>query len=186
MLPSRYWVGPKICLGFSISVVTQSCLTLCNHIGCSLQAPLSTGISQARILEWVAISSSRGSSQPRDGTWVSCIAGGFFTNWGIRETPWFENSWQIQCLYSIRPFVFLRRVSSENLLSYNKKKKKESIQGKETLVKFYLFWTAMHMPSVKFSCSVISNSLWSHELQHSRPPCPSLTAGVYSNPCPLS
>ena len=41
---------------------------------------LCPGISQARILEWVAISSSRGSSQPRDGTHVSCIAGGFFTS----------------------------------------------------------------------------------------------------------
>ena len=39
------------------------------------QAPPSTGILQARILEWVAMSSSRGSSQPRDQTQVSCIAG---------------------------------------------------------------------------------------------------------------
>ena len=38
-------------------------------------------IFQARILEWVAISFSRGSSQPRDQTWVSCTAGRFFTNW---------------------------------------------------------------------------------------------------------
>ena len=37
-------------------------------------------ISQARILEWVAISFSRRSSEPRDQTWVSCTAGGFFTN----------------------------------------------------------------------------------------------------------
>ena len=37
------------------------------------------GISQARILEWVAVPFSRGSSQPRDQTWVSCIAGEFFT-----------------------------------------------------------------------------------------------------------
>ena len=44
------------------------------------------GILQARILEWVAFPFSRGSSQPRDQTWVSCIAGGFFTNWAIRET----------------------------------------------------------------------------------------------------
>ena len=40
--------------------------------------------------------------------------------------------------------------------------------------------------SVQFSCSVESNSLWPHELQNARPPCPSLTPGVYSNPCPLS
>ena len=39
------------------------------------------GILQARILEWVAFPFSRGSSQPRDGTQVSCIAGGFFTIW---------------------------------------------------------------------------------------------------------
>ena len=37
------------------------------------------GILQARILEWMAVPFSRGSSQPRDQTWVSCIAGGFFT-----------------------------------------------------------------------------------------------------------
>ena len=42
------------------------------------QAPLSMGILQARILEWVAMPFSRGSSQPRDGTPVSLIAGGFF------------------------------------------------------------------------------------------------------------
>ena len=43
-----------------------------------------------RILEWVAYSFSSGSSQPRDWTRVSCIAGGFFTNWAIREAP-FKN-----------------------------------------------------------------------------------------------
>ena len=43
------------------------------------------GISQAGILKWVAISFSRGSSQPRDQTQVSCIAGKFFTNCTIRE-----------------------------------------------------------------------------------------------------
>ena len=40
--------------------------------------------------------------------------------------------------------------------------------------------------SVQFSRSVVSGSLWSHESQHARPPCPSPTPGVYSNPCPLS
>ena len=38
---------------------------------------------------------------------------------------------------------------------------------------------------VQFSCSVVSDSLWPHELQHTRPPCPSLTPGVYSNSSPL-
>ena len=40
--------------------------------------------------------------------------------------------------------------------------------------------------SVQFSCSVISNSLRPHELQHARPPCPSPTPGVHPNPCPSS
>ena len=51
------------------------------------------GILQARILEWVAFSFSRGSSQPRDRTHVSSIAGGFFTNWAISEASskhWFS------------------------------------------------------------------------------------------------
>ena len=40
--------------------------------------------------------------------------------------------------------------------------------------------------SVQFSCSVVSDSLWLHGLQHTRPPCPSPTPGVYPNSCPLS
>ena len=40
--------------------------------------------------------------------------------------------------------------------------------------------------SVQFSCSVVSDSLWPHEPQHARPPCPSPTPGVYSNLCPSS
>ena len=43
-----------------------------------------------------------------------------------------------------------------------------------------------HIGLVQFSCSVVSNSLWPHELQHARPPCPSPTPGVHPNPCPLS
>ena len=60
----------------------QSCSTLCNPMDCSPPVSSVHGILQARILEWVAKPSSRGSSQPRDQThisYVSCIAGGFFT-----------------------------------------------------------------------------------------------------------
>ena len=56
------------------------------------QAPLSTGILQARILEWVAMPSSKGSSWPRDQTQVSCIAGRFFTIQATRE-PQVSLSW---------------------------------------------------------------------------------------------
>ena len=65
--------------------VTQSCWTLCNPMNCSLPGFSVHGILQARILQWVAISSSRGSSQSRDWTWLSCISGGFFTIWATRE-----------------------------------------------------------------------------------------------------
>ena len=46
------------------------------------------GFLYARMLEWIAISFSRELSQPRDRTWVSCIAGRFFMVWATREAPW--------------------------------------------------------------------------------------------------
>ena len=55
--------------------VVQSCLTLCDPMDYTVH-----GMLQARILEWVAVSSSRGSSQPRHQTQVSRIAGRFFTS----------------------------------------------------------------------------------------------------------
>ena len=55
-------------------IVTQLCLTLCDPLDCSLPDSSVHGIPQARILEWVAILFSRGSSRSRDQTQVSCIA----------------------------------------------------------------------------------------------------------------
>ena len=55
--------------------VVHLCPTLCDPMDYTIH-----GILQARILEWVVFTFSRGSSQPRDQTQVSCIAGGFFTN----------------------------------------------------------------------------------------------------------
>ena len=68
-----------------LCLVAQLCLTLCNPMTLSLSGSSVHGIFQARILEWVAMSSSRGSSQPMDWTQVSCIAGGFFISWTTRE-----------------------------------------------------------------------------------------------------
>ena len=59
--------------------IIQSCLTLCNPLDYSPTGSSVHGILQARILEWVAIPFSRGSSWPRDRTHVSSIACGFFT-----------------------------------------------------------------------------------------------------------
>ena len=59
-------------------LVAPSCLTLCRSMDCSPPGSSVHGILQARTLEWVAISFSRGSSGSRDHTWGSCIAGRFF------------------------------------------------------------------------------------------------------------
>ena len=50
----------------------------------------------------------------------------------------------------------------------------------------FLQWVTLGFSSVQFSCSVVSDSLWPHELQHARPPCPSPTPRVDPNPCPLN
>ena len=65
------------------------------------------GILQARVLEWIAMPSSRGSSTPKDRTWVSCMAGRFFTIWATREAPCQEKLKYV-CLSSINhcPFNF--------------------------------------------------------------------------------
>ena len=65
--------------------VAQSCPTLCDPVDCSLPGSSVHGIFQARVLEWVAISFSWGSSRPRDWTQVSRTAGRHFTVWATRE-----------------------------------------------------------------------------------------------------
>ena len=82
-------------------LVTQSCLTPCNPMDCSPSGSSVPEISQTRILEWVAIFSSRGSSQPRDQTQVSCIAGRFFTIWAITEAPYFAFNSYLDIFYLI-------------------------------------------------------------------------------------
>ena len=59
--------------------VAKLCPTLCNPVDCSPPGSSVHGISQSRILEWIPIPFSRGSSWPRDQTCVSCLACGFFT-----------------------------------------------------------------------------------------------------------
>ena len=82
-----YSSAMEVIKGFSIEGdmkvkvnVAQSCPALCVPMDYTVH-----GVLQARILECVAFPFSRGSSQPRDLTQVSCIAGGFFTSWATRE-----------------------------------------------------------------------------------------------------
>ena len=68
--------------------VAQPSPTLCDPLDCSLPGSSVHGISQARVLEWVAIPFSRGSSRPRDGTpvsWVTCIARWILYHWATRK-----------------------------------------------------------------------------------------------------
>ena len=75
------WRWCKSSLIMKVKVkVAHSCLTLCDPMDYTVH-----GILQARILEWVAYIFSSGSFWPRNWTWVSCIAGRFFTNWAMRE-----------------------------------------------------------------------------------------------------
>ena len=67
------------------SEVAQSCPTLCYPTDCSLLHSSVYGIFQARVLEWVAISFSRGSSWPRNRTQISHTVGRRFTSWATRE-----------------------------------------------------------------------------------------------------
>ena len=62
-----------MCVCVCVCEVAQSCPTLCDPVDCSPPGSTVHGILQARILEWVAISFSMGSSQPRDRTWVSLL-----------------------------------------------------------------------------------------------------------------
>ena len=82
----KYCLKPLIfVLGFHFHSVyvraksLQLCPTLCNPMDCSLPGSSVYRLLQARILEWIAKPSSRESSRPRDGIWVSRIAGRFFT-----------------------------------------------------------------------------------------------------------
>ena len=61
-------------------LVAKSCRTVCDPMDCSPSGSSAHGIFQARTLEWVVISSSRGSSQPGDWTHISWVAGGFFNS----------------------------------------------------------------------------------------------------------
>ena len=75
-------------ISYALALVVQSYPTLCDCMDCSPPGSSLHGILQARILEWVAFSFSRGFSQPRDQTWVSRIAARFFTIWATSEANW--------------------------------------------------------------------------------------------------
>ena len=78
--------------------IARLCPSLCDPMDCS---PPGSSPLQARMLEWVALPVSRGSSQSRDCTQVSCIAGGFFTSWATREALWATREWEKAIIYTV-------------------------------------------------------------------------------------
>ena len=104
------WKENRLSASKSLVSVTQLCLTLCDPMDCSLPGSSVHGIFQARILEWVAISYSRGSSQPRDWTRVSCTACRLFTFWttkvkwkSLSRVRLFVIPWTILSMEFFRP-----------------------------------------------------------------------------------
>ena len=142
---------------FCCCLVTKLCLSLCDPMDCSLPGSSVHGLSQARILEWVAISYSRGSS---------ALVGRFFTT-ELPEKPWLAND----CLI----IVSSPGRGRESKLWCFFLKEHESYHKRFILIS-----------SVQFSRSVVSNSLRPHESQHAMPPCPSPTPGVHSDSGPSS
>ena len=127
------------------------------------------GIFQARILDWIAILSSRGSSQLTDQTHVSCIsciAGRFF--FFLTTEPLGKPS---SSHFADKEIPQQRGYKSEQGCT------SRHWENNSYLVLFF--------SSVQFSRSVVSDSLRPHELQHTRPPCPSTTPN-HPNSCPSS
>ena len=93
-------------------------LTLCDPMDCSLSCFAVCGVLQARILEWVAIPFSRIFSRPRDWTWVSHIAGRFFTIWAAREPQskgWFKKKFFLKYARNHFQETFIHVLNIQNV-----------------------------------------------------------------------
>ena len=139
-----------------VCVCAQSCLRVCNPVDCSLPGSSAHGIFQARILEWVAISSSRGSSRPWDQTLVSCIS--CIGRWIHHHCTTWET-----------PFAYLDRCK---------------LHAHIVLTVCLRLLSVLQISCCSIAKS--SPTLRPHGLQHARLVCPPLSPGVCSNSCPLS
>ena len=85
-------------------LVTQSCLTLGDLMNWGPPGSSTHGIFQARIVNWVAIPFSSGSSQPWDGSWISRIAGRLFVVWATTEKEFVCNALFYK---AYRPYIYI-------------------------------------------------------------------------------
>ena len=128
----------------SESEVAQSCPTLWDPLDCSLPGSSVHGIFQARVLEWFAISFSRGSFWLRDQTQVSCIAGRCFILWATREAQVKPNS------------VILNGSQSS------------SLKSKNLVLSLVLIYLHLMLSAQKFPClwSLLNAGLWIKLCRH--------------------
>ena len=122
-----YFLDIFIILFHEVKVkVAQSCLTLCDPMDYTVH-----GILQARILEWVTVPFSSGSSQSRDWTQVSHITGGFFTSHqgSPRRLEWVA--------YPFLQWIFLTQESNQGFLNYRWILYQLNYQGSTDQLKFY-------------------------------------------------
>ena len=99
-------------------LVAWFCPTLCDPMDYSLPGSSRHGLLQARILEWVAISFSRRSLQPRDWTQVSCVAGRFFTIWATREAHFWGDD---QAILMVTVSLSISEVESQRYTTHFQK-----------------------------------------------------------------
>ena len=166
---------------------------LCSPMDGNLPGSSVHGISQARILEWVAISYSRGSSWPRDLTWVSCVS---CIGRGVLYLPLHHLGSPYHELGGLNNIdFFLRILEAEK--SWNQGASVIRLWGGLASWLSDSYFLTCH-PMMDRAWSYLSSSLVvvqslshvqlfvTHALQHDQLPCPSPSPGVYSNSCPLS
>ena len=123
------WASTRI-ICVCVYAESQSCPTLCNSMDYSPPGSSFHGISQARIQEWVAVSFSRGSSQPRDGTCISCIGRQVGYTWATWEAPnriyahWkLDRAWPQKYALSFTPYFMLIILFFHPFFNHSKKKR---------------------------------------------------------------
>ena len=193
-------------------LVTQSCLTFCDPMDYILSGSSVHGILQARILEWVVIPFSRGSSRPRDQTQVS-TAGRFFTGWASREVqqldiakfpsieivqiwifssnirkcvlPYFVVVQSLSCVWLFEtPWTAARQVSPSFTTSWSllKLMSSESVMPTNHLI---LCHPLLPLPSIFLSIRVFSNES-ALRIRWPKPGINSMCFPIFSPKCVLS
>ena len=119
-------------------------------MNCSSPGSSVYGILQARILEWIAISFSRGSSWPRNRIWVFCIAGGWFIDWAKMDEYWRTDGFELWCWRRLLRIPWTARRSNQSVLKeINPEYSLEGLMMKLKLKYFgHLIWRASSLEKI--------------------------------------